>query len=267
MKYILLWDVDKYDFLLKNILAVALKPKRRAINHTSRPLNSFTLFTQGEVEYTFDGETHRLPAGSLIYLPKGSRHSFRWVSDKVLFSHINFEMYVGGEYTVFSKTPLIISTNCDPELQKLFSDICNLYSSREYCYTLRAKARLIEFIYTLLKINRAKLSSIPHKNPATACIEYINENYSQKITTEELCRITSLSPTHLRRVFKNSTGSTIVDYVNQCRITKSLELLAHSEMSVMEISEAVGFESQNYYTRVFRKLLNTTPNAYRNNLI
>ena len=56
MKYISLWDMDKYDFLLKNILAVALKPKRRAINHTSRPLNSFTLFTQGEVEYTFDGE-------------------------------------------------------------------------------------------------------------------------------------------------------------------------------------------------------------------
>lgn len=267
MKYISLWDVDKYDFLLKNILAVALKPKRRAINHTSRPLNSFTLFTEGEVEYIFNDQTHHLSAPSLIYLPKGSQHNFRWVSDKVLFSHINFEMYIDGEYTVFSKTPLIISTNCDPELQKLFSDICNLYSSRDYCYTLRAKARLIEFIYRLLKIHRTKLSSVPQKNPVTRCIEYINENYPEKITTKELCQITSLSPTHLRRVFKNSTGSTIVDYVNQCRITKSLELLTHSEMSVLEISEAVGFESQNYYTRVFRKLMNTTPNAYRNKLI
>lgn len=264
MKYISLYDTDKYDFCFKNILAVALKPKRRSINHTSRPLNSFTLFTEGEVEYTFNGETHHLSAGSLIYLPRGSQHNFRWVSDKVLFSHINFEMYIDGEYTVFSKFPLIISTNCDPKLQKIFHDICDLYSSREHAYKLRAVSLLNEFLYTILKLNREKTSSATHKNPATACIEYINENYWTSITTDDLCRLTSLSPTHLRRVFKNSTGSTIVDYVNQCRITKSLELLTRSELSVLEISEAVGFESQNYYTRVFRNLMNTTPNAYRN---
>ena len=70
---------------------------------------------------------------------------------------------------------------------------------------------------------------------------------------------TAVSYTHLKGI----TGSTIFGYLREYRIKKSLELLDHGQMTIGEVSEAVGFHSVSYFCQCFRKKMRMTPKQYQ----
>jgi AraC family transcriptional regulator len=82
----------------------------------------------------------------------------------------------------------------------------------------------------------------------------------------ELAATVGLSPYHFTRLFKQSIGHTPHQYVIACRIERAKHLLAHTELSIAEIAYRVGFASQSHFTTHFRKLIATTPKAYRGKL-
>ena len=65
------------------------------------------------------------------------------------------------------------------------------------------------------------------------------------------------------RFFKGITGSTIFGYLREYRIKKSLELLDHGQMTIGEVSEAVGFHSVSYFCQCFRNKMRMTPKQYQ----
>ena len=62
---------------------------------------------------------------------------------------------------------------------------------------------------------------------------------------------------------KSELGCTFTEYVNRLRIERSCRLLRTTRLSVAEISLAVGFEDQSYFTRIFKKQLGQSPGKYR----
>lgn len=97
--------------------------------------------------------------------------------------------------------------------------------------------------------------------------EYIEENYSRKISLEDICGHVFLSKSYLSNLFHEKTGSTIHDYILRVRIEKSIELMKNRELSIKEIMKQCGFESQSYYTKAFRKLIGVNPGQYRNKFL
>lgn len=76
-----------------------------------------------------------------------------------------------------------------------------------------------------------------------------------------------LSPSHVRRLFKNQTGTTIADFLESVRIGQAQKLLAEPHYKVHEIGKRVGYESQSYFIVVFKKYFKMTPGDYRKSLI
>ncbi|MDR2752132.1 MAG: helix-turn-helix transcriptional regulator [Clostridiales bacterium] len=72
-----------------------------------------------------------------------------------------------------------------------------------------------------------------------------------------------LNASHLSVQFKKETGMTFTDYVNQKRIQTSIPLLNATDLLIKDISWQVGFENENYYSRVFKRLQGVTPMEYR----
>jgi AraC family transcriptional regulator len=67
--------------------------------------------------------------------------------------------------------------------------------------------------------------------------------------------------------FRRATGKTPHRYLTEQRVAKACEILQNPHRSIVEVSLAVGFSSQSHLTSVFRRLLKTTPAAYREEIL
>ncbi|MEW6207563.1 MAG: AraC family transcriptional regulator [Acidobacteriota bacterium] len=93
--------------------------------------------------------------------------------------------------------------------------------------------------------------------------EFIRENLSRDLGLTEIAEVADLSPFHFARAFKQTTGLTPHQYLTSARIEQAKELLAQSDMPIVEISFAAGFKNQSHFTTIFRRMTSMTPGAYR----
>ena len=95
-------------------------------------------------------------------------------------------------------------------------------------------------------------------------MEYIQSHLHSELNLDKLAEQVYLNRQYLSRLFKQETGYTITQYITNCRLEKAMYYLSHySQDSIVEISEKCGFTDPNYFSRVFKKYVNTTPTQYQ----
>src|SRR5262245_1335569 len=94
-------------------------------------------------------------------------------------------------------------------------------------------------------------------------IEFISENLSNDVSLIEIAGAADMSPYHFARSFKHSTGLAPHQFLTRRRVEFAKELLAGTEMPLVEISYAVGFQSQSHFTTLFKRVTGMTPGVYR----
>ncbi len=92
---------------------------------------------------------------------------------------------------------------------------------------------------------------------------YIEANLASSIRIEELAKIVQLSTSHFFRVFKQSFGVTPLTYIAHQRVRKAQQLMMGSPESLAEIALACGMCDQAHFTRVFRRVVGSSPRAWR----
>lgn len=95
---------------------------------------------------------------------------------------------------------------------------------------------------------------------------YLGENCGNPIQVREAARICGMSESHFMSFFKHVTGSSFMKYLNHYRVERAQALLTNTDESMANISQEVGFCDQSYFGTVFRKIVGTTPAAYRRRL-
>jgi AraC family transcriptional regulator len=94
-------------------------------------------------------------------------------------------------------------------------------------------------------------------------LTFINERISRTITLSELAREAGLSAAYFSQRFKSSTGTSPHQYLLRLRICKAKKLLEESESPVIDIAAECGFQTQQHFARIFRRLTMSTPTEYR----
>ncbi|MEG4393445.1 helix-turn-helix transcriptional regulator [Microcoleus sp. BROC3] len=97
-------------------------------------------------------------------------------------------------------------------------------------------------------------------------INYINDYLNRDLHIAELAKLVQISPYYFSRLFKKSIGVTPHQYVTQCRIEKAKQLLKRQDLSIIYISQQVGFHDQSHFSKTFCKLVGLTPKKYRDQL-
>lgn len=92
---------------------------------------------------------------------------------------------------------------------------------------------------------------------------YIRSNVSQSLSLSDIATVIGFSPYHFARAFKATTGISPYQYVLQCRVELAQQLLQDQEQSLAEVAIEAGFGNQSHMTTVFRRVLQTTPQQYR----
>lgn len=78
-----------------------------------------------------------------------------------------------------------------------------------------------------------------------------------------ICDELNINKSYFCKIFKSETGYTFTNYLNIFRVEKSKNLLKNPNMSLLDVAVSVGFNSQNYYSSVFKKITNKTPLEYK----
>ena len=125
--------------------------------------------------------------------------------------------------------------------------------------------RQIEYALKVLLMEVLHEAYQGDENPdrANAVVPYIQEHFTEKITLEELARLENISVSYLTRRFKETTGVTIISYINSLRVERAKELLLMTDLTITEIADQVGFESSKYFHRVFKKETGESPSSFR----
>jgi AraC-like DNA-binding protein len=111
-----------------------------------------------------------------------------------------------------------------------------------------------------LKENRVTLKSEDRINNICA---FIYDNIASLPSVESLAKKCYLSVSRFLHLFKEVTGRSYNEFVTYIRISNARELLINTEMSVCDIASAIGYEDQNYFSRVFKKIVGCSPTEYR----
>src|SRR5690606_4956502 len=107
------------------------------------------------------------------------------------------------------------------------------------------------------------LKNVKNKDIIYKAIEFINHKYMEKISLEVVADYVHLSSSYFSKLFKEETGYNFSTYLNNVRVEKSKKLLMNEDISLVDISNLVGFEDQSYFTKVFKKITGTTPGKFR----
>lgn len=105
-------------------------------------------------------------------------------------------------------------------------------------------------------------SSSPNDLVAEA-LQYIQRRAFEKISLRDVARAVHRSPAHVASVIKDATGHTVGDWIRSARVAEATSLLSHSNASLEEIAERVGWSDKTHFIRQFRKVHGQTPAAWR----
>ncbi len=238
---------------------------------------------EGSLRVSIGTDSVLAAAGDFLFIPSGlvfraetieGRASLRaMVFDGSIIEENmeNFDTEILYMFYVQSRNKITVFTGEHPVYETLaycMNESYDEYVSKDVCYKLPIRANIYLIMTALLRyycgtkneLDRMVYHNVMRLRPV---IEYIAEHCGEKIYIETLSDMITVSPDYFTKMFKDSIGKTPIDYINGIRINKALELLAYSDVQVNEIAERIGFSNPNYFHKIFKQYMDTSPLAYR----
>lgn len=240
-----------------------------------------TLITKGNCFYQIDLIDYEVKEGDILFVPPLFLHSISQGTSEEFFSetyvfHMNF---LGGNSTDICSTryltPMMnqeFSMPCliTPEhsvyvsLRKIFSQITSLYDEAVIGYELALKSLFLQVVFLLLQYSEKKTApdTKASSDKLKSVLDYIELHYADTISISELAKLCYFSDYHFMRFFKKHMNMTCVEYINNLRLEKSVELFEQGNSSILDVSLSVGFHNLSYFHRAFKKKYHMTPLSF-----
>lgn len=117
--------------------------------------------------------------------------------------------------------------------------------------------RMLELAY------RSEERQLEDDTMITGVCRYINQNYANNLTSEDICKEFFYSRSRFSHTFKKKIGKSFREYLIGVRLGHAKRLLKYSNLNITEIALSVGFKDSNYFSNVFKKYVGVSPIAYR----
>lgn len=155
-----------------------------------------------------------------------------------------------------------------PELNDCIQTADRENASRDIGYEMIIKSCIYRVVTAMLRHFRHH--SIPFAtnfNMLRPALEYIEENFAERLSITEISQVAKMSPSHFSRSFKQITGLTFTDFLTATRINMAKQLLVAGSSTITEIAEKTGFCNVHYFGKVFKESTGVSPMQFKNETI
>lgn len=163
----------------------------------------------------------------------------------------------------------ILSQEKYPDIHNITVELVNCLTRKELNFQFIARGLVFALFLKMINIvsedSKSSSSSSSHDDylVIAPALDYIREHYMNEFTVDTLADECHMSPTHFRRNFTQIMGQGPLSYLNDVRIQNADVLLRTTEMSILDISESVGFNSVSSFNRHFSELYGMPPLKWR----
>lgn len=215
-----------------------------------RPHHILSFLIDGEAIFKSNESVIKLCGGDVLFIPYGTVYSSLWSGSHSHCISLFFNTILGC--TKFRNKKFILQKIENSE--QLFEDFIFIHENREKLPFLSI-GRFYELLETIS--NRITYTDAPQLDERIQlAVDYIDANYMLPFGIEELAHTAHMSTPNFYKCFKKNMGVSPLKYKNDALITAAIKLLTDNcNMSIEEISVALGFKSTVYFRRLFKQAL------------
>lgn len=180
------------------------------------------------------------------------------------------DYYLVEKFLSKNHEPVIshISVSACIHLQKLIDRVNDeLVGQRDGFWPCRSRSCFIEILfyinYSLKEEEELQCAQHAENQNLLKMIQYMNENIQEKITMEDLEKISYCNRNQINKMFHEYADMTCMNYFQSIRINLAKSMIGETELPIGEIAQKVGYPDANYFTKVFKKMTGVTPMSYR----
>lgn len=223
---------------------------------------------RGEGVLYIDGNEYKIPQGTGFFLPAMQPHEYKptqageWETHWITFSGACIESVLPA--FEFDK-PFVFKMTDYSVFDSLWQKMLKTIRTNSLNNGHTNSALLYTFLVELNKLITCPASTKEnHRMDQLAPIlDYIDKNYATGITLKELAKIADLSPQYICRIFKECLNMRPFEHLTKKRIFESKKLLCETNLSINEVSKAVGYNDCSYFCVVFKRQEGVSPAEYR----
>ncbi|GBF76040.1 hypothetical protein PA598K_04480 [Paenibacillus sp. 598K] len=260
--------------------------------HITRERESFGLplhlHTFIELQYVAEGKGFHYigddcivaEKGDLFVIPIGTEHVYRPASastkDELIVYNCLFDERLPRQLALAYPLPAELSAILAPNdlryshyrdtestAQQLMEAMHREYCAREAGFEAVLYAQLTALLVYLYRLETRPSQGLPAASGIGAILDFIDRHFDQPITLTQAAQLISTSVSYMQKHFKQVTGQTFKEYIQNVRIKKSIELLGQPAYSIQEIATLVGYRDLKFFHALFKKKTGYSPAQYR----
>ncbi len=265
-------SVSDLPYFLHSIGLHELQP--RIVKPDGAEYDQFFYNTKGSGILILNGQKYDIPAGDVFFIPAHMPHEYypndsvwdiRWMVPRGYgLGHLYQKLgLTGGVYHLWNLTGLEIQMN------KMRDELLNDKEYGNYYASSHVQEYIMEFVKQTGILTATSVCQTTSEKETTyerhmnTIKDYIAFRYMNQISESELCELINVTPQHLSRITRACCGMRPIEYLNHIRINKAKEYLGFTSLNAIEIARQCGFESNNYFWRIFKKQTGLSPCDYR----
>lgn len=258
----------------------------------SHNFHEMNIVLNGKGRHLFNGKSYDISSGDMFIMPPNIEHGYVFESERFSIFHILFNDRFFGRYEkilgkingyniMFNIDPLLrlqndngfnnflhIDISQNSMLYRIMEDLTVQQNIHDVNTELKKEFLALYIVAQLCEmLGNVQTADPRHNDAQSLCImksiEFIQRNFSSKITIDELSKVACMSRSSFIRHFKKIVNLSPFEYIHTYRIQQAKIMLRESDGSIAEIAQSCGFCDSAHFIRMFKMRENKSPLAYR----
>lgn len=243
------------------------------------------VISSGSIRLLINGLEYILQKGEGAFINSNALHSMQISgSNGAIFNSFVFhtDLISGTAESVFeqrfirplvtcdslSAIPLSPTIPWEEEALNCITEALLAFDSTSFAYELIVREKLAHLWYLIIQ-NKQSIIRCRNLNESLDAIRikdmlrYVHQHFSEPLEVEQIAAVSNLSERECLRCFHKTIGISPIQYLLKYRISTAARLLTDTNASITEICAQTGFDSPSYFSKLFKRYMNTSPTVYR----
>jgi xylan 1,4-beta-xylosidase len=255
------------------LVTISVMSNKSNLEHAHRELELIYMI-KGNLQVKVNNKIFQLNSSDFLMLNSNEFHSFQSDEDNLFvvfhLNYIELSSLLAQKNLLFSCYSIDQDIPADQELRTVIEELLTVYMKQKNYTQVEFLEKIYKFISTL-RLNYLQNSNQLERTSynkgqndrLTEIIDYIQNNYREPLSLEEVASIHYLSIPYLSKYFKKQTGKTFSQFLNEIRLAHAVNELVNSNKPITRIALDNGFPNLAAFNRVFNESYQIKPVDYR----